>query len=142
VKPGTLPQRLDTVRAEVLAQLLGYNRLTGLNSVFASNTTRLAAVVHVLITEYLWPVKTSEKAVGTSDGRVAHVAEYFLPPEVVAQAMDQGAGDWVKGVEKARRERRKEAAEAKRQADAINKLSIARRKGPPLGQLGFFGGGF
>ncbi len=135
---GRTPTRLNTVTSEVLARLLNYERLTSLDAVNEASTTRLSAVTFYLVKEYGWPIEAVDKAAGCRDGRVAWVAEYFLPPEVVAQAMGDGVGDWCSKVRAARRARRTKAAEAQRIAERFN--AALKRRRPP-GQWGLFDGG-
>ena len=55
--PGTLPKRINTVTAAVLAGLLESKELTGLESVFSMSTTRLAAYIHTLSDKYDWEIE-------------------------------------------------------------------------------------
>lgn len=112
---GTFPVKQNTVLAAVLADLLEGQRITGMGAVFEESTTRLAHHIYAL-KGYGWPVQSADKVVGTNDGRVATISEYWLSPEVIEAAMAQGAREWVDGVRHARRLRRKKAAEAKRKA--------------------------
>ena len=135
----SLPKRLDTVTADVLARLLSYQRLTGLETVSKASTTRLAAVAYYLANDYGWAIETTSKAAGCSDGRVAWVHEYWLPAETVARAMAAGAGEWCAKVRAARLARRAKAAQARREANKANASRLARRAHP--GQGGLFEGG-
>jgi hypothetical protein len=94
VTPGALPKRQNTVAADVLARFLNGDRLTGLESVVDSSTTRLAAVVHYLERDYGWRILRDDKAVGCKDGRVACVSEYRAHPGQRAAALADGAGMW------------------------------------------------
>lgn len=137
IAPGGLPAKLNTVTAEVLARLLNHERLTSLDAVDEASTTRLSAVTFYLAEKYGWPIEAVDKAAGCRDGRVAWVSEYFLPPEVVAQAMAGGADGWCTSVRAARRARRTKAAEAQRVAERFN-AALQRRR--PPGQWGLFEG--
>lgn len=142
IVPGTFPPRKDTVTAEVLARLLSGERLTGLEAVSEASTTRLAAVVHYLLTEYRWPIEKADKAAGCRDGRVAWVAEYSMHRDAIAGAMKAGAGSWCSEVRTARRSLRKEAPRARSAAARFN--AVPRRcrpmwKQPQQGSL--FDGG-
>ncbi len=137
--PGQLLTRKHTVRADVLAHLLAAERLTGMAAVIGSSTTRLAAVVHVLVEKYGWPIFTNPLVTGNADGRNSHVIEYFMLPSTIAEAMRTGAGPWCAQVHAARMKLRTHAAEAKRRADAIN---AARRARIHAGQGDLFGGTF
>ena len=139
IAPGGLPDKLNTVTAEVLARLLNHGRLTSIDAVSEASTTRLSAVTHCLAKEYGWPIEAVDKAAGCRDGRVAWVAEYFLDPQVIAHAMAAGAGDWCAKVRPARRARRAHAARARRGAERANAARNARRNDP--GQQGLFEGG-
>ena len=136
---GALPAKLNTVTAEVLARLLNHERLTSLDAVDEASTTRLSAVTHYLAKQYGWPIEANDKAAGCRDGRVAWVAEYFLPPEIILRAMAVGAGDWCFRVRAARRARRAHAAQARSNAERANAARTAHRHHP--GQQGLFEGG-
>ena len=118
--PGNLPQRKNTVTADVLARLLNYERLTSLDGVYEAGTTRLSAVAFYLDERWGWAIQTTDKATGCNDGRVAWIVEYHLHPDAIAQAMQEGAEAWCAKVRKARLERRKKAAQAEREAARFN----------------------
>ena len=103
---GALPARTNTVRAEVLAELIDGKRLTGIDSVFAQNTTRLAAVIHALEKDYLWRIARRDIEKGTVDGRTVLVTEYWLSEDVCATAFADGARAWVNEVLTKRAEQR------------------------------------
>jgi len=134
--PGALPAKTNTVTAEVLTRLLNHQRLTGLETVFDAGTTRLAAVVEYLQKRYDWSISREDKATGCKDGRVAFVAEYWLPPETVAAAMTGGAGEWCGRVRTARRQLRAKAALAARTAARMN--AARNSTAPSAGQFGLF----
>ena len=135
--PGGFPARKNTVTADTLAKLLSGYKLTGIESVFSSSTTRLGAFVHRLTDEYDWQIERADKAQGCADGRVSWVKEYWFDPELIARAMAAGAAGWCEEVHAARRARRAKAAEARRKADRAN---AARKTRPHPGQWGFFEG--
>ena len=135
VTPGRLPIKRATVTAEVLTRLLAGERLAGLDAVSSASTTRLAAVIHYLTTEYGWQVERIDKAAGCRDGRVAWVSVYFLAHDVIAAAMTAGAAAWCAEVRAARLLLRTKAAQAKRAAERAN---TARRSRPHPGQWGLF----
>jgi hypothetical protein len=115
--PGTRPKRINTVTADVLAYLLESQTMTGLESVFKRNTTRLSAVIHYLESpRYGWTIDRRTVSTGTNDGRVAEITEYWLPTETIAQAFEAGAREWIDRVKAARTERRKQAGACKRVA--------------------------
>lgn len=132
---GALPERKNTVIAEVLAHLLDGHHITGLEAVFESNSTRLAHHIHALGKGHGWTIVRCEKVVGTADGRVQAVSEYWLDPDVIEAAMKLGAREWVASVRKARAARRAKAAQAKREAERQN---AARRRTPTPYQMGLF----
>lgn len=131
------PTKLNTVTAEVLARLLNYERLTSLDAVADTSTTRLSAIVFYLRRKYGWAIESTDKAVGCRDGRVAMVSEYTMPAETIARAMAAGAAAWCADVRTARRARRTKAAEARRMADRAN---AARKTRQHPGQWGLFDG--
>lgn len=102
VAPGALPQRVNTVRAEVLARLLAGERLTGLDAVSSAGTTRLAAVIHAL-SAIGWRVDRDDIPVTCRDGRAAHVTAYWIRAD---QREAARAGDWIQRVQLARLESR------------------------------------
>ncbi len=140
IVPGTYPVRLNTVVAEVLARLLNYECLTGLDAVFDASTTRLAAVVHYLERDYGWTVDRRDVATGCKDGRVAWVTEYSINPLTIEAAMAAGAGKWCSDVRRARAALRKKHVEAERRAALANIAAAARRRLHP-GQFDMFAGG-
>lgn len=117
---ATFPRRHYTVAAEVLRQLLEGERLTGLDAVFGAHTTRLAAVIHYLEKDYGWEIARTDKTVGTVDGRVTDVREYFLSPDRLRQALDAGAAAYVLAVSDARAKQRTEAPQARTEATRRN----------------------
>lgn len=122
--PGALLARKDTVIADVLARFISGERLTGLESVSSSSTTRLAAVVHAL-GGYGWYIERDDKAAGCRDGRIATVCEYWMHPDQCAAAIDAGAGGWAAEVRAVRAARRKNAPKARAVAASVN----ARKRG-------------
>ncbi|MEY8690159.1 MAG: hypothetical protein AB9M53_09835 [Leptothrix sp. (in: b-proteobacteria)] len=123
----SLPTKHATLTSEVLMRFLAGEKLTGLDAVHDAGTTRLAAVVHYLTTEYGWQVERTDKAAGCKDGRVAWVKEYFLAPETIAAAMTAGAARWCSDVRTARAALRTKAAAARVSAQRANEA--ARRTG-------------
>ncbi|RYF28205.1 MAG: hypothetical protein EOO23_07555 [Comamonadaceae bacterium] len=117
---ATFPHRHGTVAAEVLRRLLDGERLTSLDAVFDSHTTRLAAFVHYLTRDYGWEVSRIDKAVGTVDGRVTEIREYFLAPALLQQARAAGAAEYTALVTEARAIQRAAASKAKIEAKRRN----------------------
>ena len=99
---GLFPTQRNTVRAEVLARLINGEVLTGMNAVFSSSTTRLAAVVHALRTSYRWPIESVEKVVSTNDGRTAEISAYLLPSPIAMAAMTRGGAEYCASVKESR----------------------------------------
>lgn len=139
-KPGALPLRKDTVIAEVLANLLGGRRLTGMEAVFGMSSTRLSHHIWALGRDHGWNVGRCDKVVGTNDGRVQTISEYWLPPTTIDQAMQAGAGVWVEEVRRLRLARRKNAAEARKTAELFDTSKRLARLINPA-QFTLFGGG-
>ena len=128
VQPGTLPQRKNTVVADLLSRLLNGKAMTGMDGVFGASTTRLAAHIQYLTDRYCWTFNRRDKAVGCSDGRVAWIREYFLDPATIAAAQQQGATIFCDEVSVARTRLRATAEFAKRQAKQSNAAAAARRR--------------
>ena len=125
VASGMLPARQNTVIADVLARLIGGARLTGLESVADSSTTRLAVAVHRLGKHWGWYIQREDKAVGCRDGRMTYVSEYRLSDDQRAAALAAGAGEWCREVRAARRVLRAKAAKARADAAKLNAKQAA-----------------
>jgi hypothetical protein len=109
-----------------------------------ASTTRLAAVVHVLREDYGWHIEATDKAAGCRDGRVAWVAEYAMPAELLRAVETPSVAIWRQQVRAARAARRQQAPQARRQAARFNDAS--RRHAMPAAaiapmQHGLFEGG-
>jgi hypothetical protein len=129
VAAGRLPAKLASLAAEVLARLLAGEKLTNLDGVYRASTTRLASVIHYLITKYGWVIQSADKVASCNDGRVAWISEYSLAPAVIAASMAAGAAAWCPQVRKARAALRANAVEAEayaKRANAARKGSIQR----------------
>lgn len=137
VTPGAYPAKRATVTADVLARLLGCERMTGLDAVTDSSTTRLSAVVEYLTRKYSWTIERADKASGCKDGRVAWVSVYWLAPDVIAQALAAGAAAWCNDVRAARLHLRTKATLARRVAERANR---ARSNRPSPSQSSLFDG--
>lgn len=129
IAPGFFPVKQSSVCADVLARLLGHQRLTSLDAVTESSTTRLAAVVHYLAKSLGWHIESIDKAAGCRDGRVAWVSEYFLPAETIELAAAAGSGQWCAKVRAERALLRAKAAQARRDAKRLN--AMRTRHAPP-----------
>ena len=112
--------RPGSVRGQVLADLLDGKVLSALDAVHGSSTTRLAPAILVL-KRYGWQIESVEQAVGTNDGRVAHVAFYFMRAADKSLALQVGAGEWIRTVRSARAAQRRYATQCKAQAAKWNK---------------------
>jgi hypothetical protein len=123
--PGQLPKRTNTVLANVLARLLRGGELTGMSSVFAEYTTRLAAVIFALENDYHWQIDRRDVDVATTDGRVATIVAYRLPREATISSISGFTDDWVEQVEADRAMLRLGAAAAK---NAAMKLNVSGKK--------------
>lgn len=80
---------LKTVKAAVLADLLGGQRITHKDCWLRHGSSRLSHHVYMLRGEG-WPIVTDELTVSTSDGRHATIAEYYLPIEAIRAAGEAG----------------------------------------------------
>ena len=139
ITQGRLPVRQNTAIAELLSRLLNYERLTGMDAVAGSSTTRLSSHIYYL-KAYGWPIADASKATGCADGRVTTISEYWLPADTIAAAMDAGSGAWCDGVRVARKALRAKAAQARREAERTNAARRARREHHP-GQGSLFEAG-
>jgi hypothetical protein len=134
--PGTFPKRRNTVTADVLAALMESKVITGMDSVFAMSTTRLAAFICRLGKRYGWTIERHDVAAGTNDGRESWVTAYWLPPTTIARAFALGAREWVDGVKAASAERRKLAGKCKTEAAKKNAIrNKLRPQDPRQGRL-------
>jgi len=133
---GTLPLRVDTVVAEVLALLIEGRDLAGMEAVFEQSTVRLSAHIYYLEKRYGWPVQRRNVAVGTKDGRVVEVVRYWLTAEVKEAAFNNGARAWIDPVKDARASRRKQATKCRATAAAKNAARrLMRETDPRQGDL-------
>lgn len=109
---GKFPKLTTTLRAEALATLLAGEDMSGVASVFASGSTKLATVMRALTRRYRWPIERTEFATNLPDGRVAWISMYTLPAGTVASALDLGADAWIAEVRAARLKRPMRATSA------------------------------
>lgn len=116
--PGKFPKLTTTLRSEVLATMLAGEDMSGVESVFASGSTKLATVMRALTRRYRWPITRREFATNMDDGRVAWVSMYELPAEAITSAFDLGAGAWIEEVRAARLKRL--AAPTRRSASLLH----------------------
>jgi len=91
-----------------------------MSAVFDASTTRLAAHVGYLTTDYGWTFDHRDKVNGCRDGRVVHVREYYLSAAVIERAMNGGAFEWCLQVRMVRAELRRRAGDAARRAATEN----------------------
>lgn len=99
---GNFPKRRNTVTAEVLMQLLDGKSQTGMDAVFAANTTRLAAKIHDLIHKHHWGISKREERVKTNDGRITEICIYYLERKIIEAAMQAGGREFCDSVNEAR----------------------------------------
>lgn len=125
--PGTLPCRVNTVTAGVLAYALEGRTSTGMAAVSGHSTTRLAAFICYLAKKYNWTFETCSRFEGTKDGRETPISVYWLSQGTIAAAFDAGAREWIERVKEASASRRKQAAKCKASAAAKNKAMRSRR---------------
>lgn len=109
---GKFPKLTTTLRAEVLATMLAGDQMSGVESVFASGSTKLATVMRALTRRYRWPITRREFATNMDDGLVAWVSMYTLPPAAITGAFDRGAEAWLEEVRAARLRRPARATKA------------------------------
>jgi hypothetical protein len=99
---GSFPKQRNTVTAEVLMQLLEGERISGMDAVFAANTTRLAAKIHHLINGHSWDISHTDEMIQTKDGRITEIRRYHLSKNIIAAAMQAGGLDFCESVREAR----------------------------------------
>jgi hypothetical protein len=133
------PDRRNTLQAEVLACLLQGERMTGLESVFAHSTTRLASAVHILRKKFGWHIEGQSIAVAPKDGRIEEITVYFMSRQTIAAAFNAGAAAFNADVKEQRRELRKGVRKARSEASRRNAARAASRIDPAQGDL-FQGG--
>lgn len=92
----------SSVKGAVLADLLSGLKLTHEDVWRCHGSSRAAH--HVLVLRKAgWPIISTEIEAPTKDGRTARIAEYSLPPNVIAEVGDAGTR-FVQLVCEARRE--------------------------------------
>lgn len=126
---GGYPKSLGSVNAAVLARLLEGERLTSLSQVFESSTTRLASAIHNLGSKHKWMIERQPIAIGTNDGRVTDVTEYWLSDTTRMQAREHGSDEFCEAVWVAREEQRKTASDKREQAGMRNATRAMLRTG-------------
>ena len=102
VAPGRWPVKRKTACAEVLADMLCGQTLTGMDAVFNVSTTRLAAHIGYLEGEYEWRFTRREKVIACTDGRTATIMTYRMEPSTILLAEAHGAAAWCAQVRAAR----------------------------------------
>lgn len=123
---GRFPRVVKSVCAEVLVRLLEGEELTALDAWDGCSTMRLAAHRHYLASKYGWPIVAEARDVFCADGRMAKIACYRLPKEVISQAFMAGAGSWVLKVRRARAELRREKNGIKPVRFVFHRQALAR----------------
>jgi hypothetical protein len=132
---GKFPTRRNTVRAQVLADLLSSEEVTTIEGVFESSTTRIPAVINVLGDLYVWQIDRHDVSVGTKDGRTPEVRVYYLRQSIIRAAFEAGAAQFIKDVREQRKARRKDAPKARREAERRNIARALRRIDPTQGDF-------
>jgi hypothetical protein len=138
VSSGSLPVRQATVCAEVLCRALNGEVMTGMDAVFAASTTRLAAHIGYLESNYAWTFERGNRAVGCKDGRTQTVTTYWLAPPAIERALQCGGAAWCASVRAARSAKRAQAAQAQVLAHRLNLAKAARARNVQPGQTGLF----
>lgn len=136
---GRFPRVVKSVCAEVLVRLLEGEELTALDAWDGCSTMRLAAHRHYLASKYGWPIVAEARDVFCADGRMATIACYRLPKNVISQAYIAGAGRWVSMVRKARSDLRGKKNGIKPARSVLYYRTFARDTQGDLFQ-GVFGG--
>lgn len=104
---GSFPKQRNTVIAEVLAQLLVGRHISGMDAVFAANTTRLASTIHSLIRGHLWNISHTDVVIQTNDGRVTEIRRYHLKQRIIEAAIEAGGREFCSSVDVARKSLRR-----------------------------------
>jgi hypothetical protein len=137
---GRLPTRNATACAEVLSRVLSGEVLTGMDAVSGASTTRLAAHVGYLESQWGWWFERGSKVVGCSDGRVVTITTYAMSDATIARVMASGGKEWCAEVRCARTALRAKAEQAKKVAEKANADAIKRRRAAhSLDQFDLFG---
>lgn len=125
---GKLPTRKGSVVATVLDKLLKGQKVNSIELAAEAQTSRLKDVVASLRQQHGWGAIRSERiALGTADGRVQWVAQYWLPSDVLVGVDQAQIEAWTKAVDRERYVQRLNAKHAQRRAKACNarKCSVA-----------------
>ena len=118
---GALPARKSSVVALVLAKLLSGQKVNAIDIALEAQTSRVKDLVSTLRKQHGWGSICSEKiAVGTYDGRVQWVCQYWLPIDVLDQSRTHLTLEWVNAVFESRRIMKLNSRYAKRRAQACN----------------------
>lgn len=93
---GTLPDRFDTVLADVLGRLLeGGAPLTAMVAAQAHGTARLSAVIHTLEKKYGWHIERAQTKKYLHDGRYVWTTAYKLPQVSIEGAREMYGSMWM-----------------------------------------------
>lgn len=125
---GKLPTRKGSVVAMVLAKLLKGQKVNSIELAAEAQTSRLKDVVVSLRQQHGWGAIRSERiAMGTADGRVQSVAQYWLPSDALVGVDLVKIAAWTKAVDHERYVLRLNVKYAQRRAKACNarKSSVA-----------------
>jgi hypothetical protein len=102
---GKFPKMPGTLRAEVLAVLLGSEDMTAMESIFDQRKTTLSTVIRALGRKYGWRIERRDFPTNTADGRAGWASVWCLPQEVIDAALDADGRAWLDGVKAARQAR-------------------------------------
>jgi len=83
------PKRKNTATAGTLAKLLQGKCLTSEDIKREEGSSRGAGIIFQLRSVMGWPIKSTDLAVNTIDGRTAIVSRYHLPYEVIQRTPDR-----------------------------------------------------
>lgn len=118
---GKLPTRKGSVVATVLAKLLKGQKLNSIELAAETQTSRLKDVVASLRQQHGWGAIRSERiALGTADGRVQWVSQYWLSADALLEIDQSEIAAWTKAVERERYVQRMNVKRAHRRAKACN----------------------
>ena len=125
---GTLPSRKSSVVALVLAKLLSGQKVNAIDMAAEAQTSRVKDLIASLRRQHAWGSISSDRiAVGTADGRVQWVTQYWLSEEVLALARTLQNLDWVDKVFEARRIQRLNKKSAQWRAKACNSKLVLKK---------------
>ena len=118
---GKLPSRKGSVVASILAKLLQGQKVNSIELAAEAQTSRLKDLIASLRQQHGWGAIRSERiALGTDDGRVQWVAQYWLPSDALVGVDLVKIAAWTEAVDRERNVQRLNAKHAQRRAKACN----------------------